>query len=386
MKTKNLSKKKSARKSLSNSRNPTFGAVSTINTAPVAIGNSMSGFATRTVVTRDGIRVIGRDFGFTVISTGTVTNWCIAGGVPTSPIAFTSSVLQNCARMYNRYKPRRLMFHYITSSATSQTGDVMFYLRKNEGSTMPQPTSSTFLNYVLSDSNTIIGPQWTNHTCTFDTNNCPWLSTDYGATSELNSYNQYDLFLYSKTSSANSPGYVVVDYEYEFKEIALNPRSGNLAEIAGAKAIWQPFSFSTTINATINVTSISGSLGGTTGVGGTTITAPSTNAGDVWEMCLDVTNSGLVNTTASNFAAAILSAGATSTSAGTTQSVIITDGMIVYAVDNGTNLIFYFTKDAAFSGWNPMVAGKTQNPYAETLRGVCRLVGSTRPLDLAYTQ
>lgn len=386
MKIKKTSKKNKVSRAISRPRNPTFGAVSTINTAPVAIGNSMSGFATKTIVTRDGVRVIGRDFGFTVLSTGTVTNCCIAGGVPTSPFAFTSSVLQNCARMYNRYKPRRLMFHYITSSATSQTGDVMFYLRKNEGSTLPQPTSSTFLNYVLSDSNTIIGPQWTNHTCTFDTNNSPWLSTDYGATSALDSYNQYDLFLYSKTSTSNSPGYVIVDYEFEFKEISLNPRSGNLAEIAGAKAVWQPFSFSTTVNATINTTTILGSLGDTSGIGGVTITPPNTNQGDVWECILDVTNSTFTNTTAANFAAAPLSAGSTGTTIATCQGVTLTDGMVVYMVDNGSNVVVYFSKDAAYTGWNPMLAGKTQNSYSEKLRGLCRLVGSVRPLDLAYTQ
>lgn len=388
MKNKKNQKKqvKRVKARLANPRNPTFGAVSTINTAPVAIGNSMSGFATKTVATKDGMRVIGRDFGFTVMSTGTVTNWVIAGGLPTSPFAFTSSVLQNCARMYNRYKPRRLVFHYITSSATSQTGDVMFYLRKNEGSTMPQPTSSTFLNYVLSDSNTVIGPQWTNHTCVFDTSQTTWLSTDYGATSELNSYNQYDLFIYSKTSSANSPGYVIVDYEYEFKEIALNPRAGNLAEISGAKAIWQPFVFNVTINATINVTTIKGTSQ-TNGIGGTTIAAVSTNQGDVWECILDVTNSTFTNTTSANFAAAAITAGATGTSNATCQPVTLTDGMVVYLVDDGTTgPVMYFTKDAAFAGWNPAMAGKTQNPYAETIRGIWRLVGSTRPLDLAYTQ
>ncbi len=369
---------------ISNTKNPTFGAVSTINTAPVAIGNSMTGFKTQTIASKDGIRVIGRDFGFTVVSTGTVTNWCIAGGMPTSPFSFTSSVLQNCARMYARYKPRRLIFHYITSSATSQTGDVMFYLRKNEGSTLPQPNSSTFLNYVLSDSNTVIGPQWTNHTCTFDTNNCPWLSTDYGATSELNSYNQYDLFLYSKTSSANSPGYIVVDYEYEFKEISLNPRAGNLAEISGAKALWQPCNFQATAALTTDSSSLYGSLGGTSGVGGTTITPPNTNQGDVWEFILDVTNSAFGSQTSANFARAIVGNGLTS-GTGQTQLVTLTDGMVIYAVDTGNNVVLYFTKDAAFASVTPMVAGSTAT-YNASLRGLCRLVGSVRPLDLAYLQ
>ncbi len=361
-----------------------FGAVSRISTAPVAIGNSMTGFDTKTITTRDGVKVIGRDFGFTAISTGTVTNWCLAGGLPTNPFCYTSSVLQNCARMYNRYKPRRLVFHYITSSATSQTGDVMFYLRKNEGSTMPQPTASTFLNYVLSDSNTVIGPQWTNHTATFDTNNCPWMSTDYGATSDLGTYNQYDLFLYSKTSASNSPGYIVVDYEFEFKEISIGPRSGNLAEIAGAKAIWQPVNFTVTAALTTDSSTFYGSFSGTTGVGSTTITPPSTNQGDVWEFILDVTNSSFGSQTAANAARAIVGNGLTS-GTGQTQLVTLTDGMVLYAVDTGVNVVLYFTKDAAFASTSPAVAGSTAT-YNTSLRGFCRLVGSVRPLDLAYLQ
>lgn len=363
---------------------PRFGPVSSIATAPVAIGNSLTGFKTVTVPTKEGMSVVGRDFAYTVSSTGSVTNWCLAGGCPTTPAAFSSGVLQNCGRMYNRYKPRKLTFHYITASATSQTGDVLFYLRKNEGSTMPNNTSTTFLNYVLSDSNTVIGPQWTNHTATFDTNNCPWMSTDYGATEALSTYNQYDLFLYSKTASANSPGYVIIDYVFEFKEIALNPRAGNLAEIAGSKAMWNPFAATFAMVATGSSTTIV-SAQGTTGVGGTTITALPTNNGDVWEVILDVTNSTFDTTVAGTFARAVLTAGATITGAAILQTITLTDGMVMYFVDNGANTTWYATRAAAFACTSPLIAAASVT-YAETLRGLARCVGSTRPIDLAYSQ
>lgn len=62
--------------------NPTFGPVSTISTAPVAIGNSMSGFKTQVLHTADGCRVIGRDYAFTPAATGNVTGWALTGGMP----------------------------------------------------------------------------------------------------------------------------------------------------------------------------------------------------------------------------------------------------------------------------------------------------------------
>jgi len=380
---KNAKKIAKMTRAISSGRNPTFGNVSTINTAPVAIGNSMRGLTARTVVTKDGMKVIGRDYCFTVASTGTVTNWILSGGCPLSPFSFASAVLQNCARMYARYKISSMTFHYITSSSTSQTGDVLFYLRKNEGQTMPQPTASTFLNYVLSDSNTVIGPQWTNHSATFDTRNTKWLSTDYGATSEIDTYNQYDFFLYSKTSAANSPGYLIVDYEYDFREISLNPRNGNISEVGGAKSMWTPASISVSGVKVGNTTPVQG-VSDTAWAGGVTISNITTSLGDVFEFVLDVTNSLFSATNAGTFANQVYT-NDTNLVTYKTLAFTLTDGMVFYLVDNGTNLTFYSNRDSAF-GNGPAILCSISATYAEKIRGYVKIIGSVRPTDLTYNQ
>jgi len=380
-----LQKPTSTHIALARPSNPTFGAVTRINTAPVAIGNSFNGMKTQTIQTKDGMRVIGRDYAFTVASTGSVTNWALAGGLPTNPLCFASSVLSNCARMYSRYKVKRLVVHYITSSSTSQTGDIMFYMRKAEFQMLPNNTASTFLNFVLSDSNTIIGPQWTNHSAQFDTTNSSWLSTDSGANSETQTTNQYDIFLYSKTASSNSPGYVLIDYEYEFKEISLLPRAGNLALTAGAKGMWQPRAISFTNASTIGVTNLYG-VSSTSGIGSTTIAAVPSDSGDIWEFVIDVTNSSFTTpNTSTLFMMNPLAAGASYANGPTDEAVTIADGMVIYVADGGTYYMCYLTKDAAYACSQPLVAGQTST-FSVILRGYSRCIGSNRASDLAYSQ
>jgi len=51
-------------------------AVSTINTAPVAIGNSIKGAKSIIQPSKNGgVRIIGRDFMFAPIGTGAVLGW-----------------------------------------------------------------------------------------------------------------------------------------------------------------------------------------------------------------------------------------------------------------------------------------------------------------------
>jgi hypothetical protein len=371
---------KAAPAKMSKPNNPAFGAVSTITTAPVAIGNSMRGMKTQVLHTADGCRVVGRDFAFSPNDSGTVTNWVLVGGIPLTPACLPSSVIRNVMNMYNRFKIRSITFHYITSSPTSTAGDVMFYVRRNEGSTMPGPTSSVFLPYILSDEFTVIGPQWTNHTLFVDTRTIPWLSTDYGATSELETYNRYDAFLYSKTGSGtDSPGYIIMDYDYEFREVAITPRVGQLSSFAGARARWSQIALSITINATAFSTVVVGSSV-TTGIGGTTIGSFSSQGGLLYELVLDVTNSTFTNTNATNIFAETVASGTTAADA------TITDGNILYLVDNGSGFTFYWDKDSAYARNAPVLAGKTQNPYAETIRGFAKVVGNLYNSFAAFSQ
>ena len=97
----------------------------------------------------------------------------------------------------------------------------MFYYERDPSSPMADYTSSNFLPFVLSDPNTVIGPQWTNHSMLVNPT-ADWKTTLFGNQVDLEEQTAGSLFLFSKTSSANSPGYILIDYDISFKELAVN--------------------------------------------------------------------------------------------------------------------------------------------------------------------
>ncbi len=226
-KTKNqVRKRRTTNRGLSRPANPTFGAVSTINTAPVAIGNSMRGTRAQVVhTTRDQVRVVGRDFAATTANTGTVTTWLPAAGIPLTPVCFISSTLRNYCQMYSKFKFNKVRIHYITSSPTSSSGDIMFQYNANRSDPHPNYNSTAFLPYALSKPETIIGPQWTNHTFEFVPKG-PKKIIDIANGIDIDQRAQGEIMFYSKTSSTDSPGYLLIDYDVTFYEMAVNPKTG----------------------------------------------------------------------------------------------------------------------------------------------------------------
>nr|UHS71963.1 MAG: hypothetical protein 3 [Tombusviridae sp.] len=224
-----MAKKQMVRKMAKRSRpKGGFGAVSTINTAPVSVGNSVRGSAPRVTQTTDGARVVGRDFAFALSATAAPVNgWELIGGMPITPCCLPSSILRNYCQMFNKFKVNSFTAHYITSSPTSQAGDVLFYYEKDRLAPMPDYSNSSFLPYALSDPHTVIGPQWTNHSATIKPTK-DWKTTLYGNQSDLNEDAEGTLFFFSKTNAANSPGYLLIDYDIQFKELSVNPRAGSL--------------------------------------------------------------------------------------------------------------------------------------------------------------
>jgi hypothetical protein len=276
-------------------QNSSFGPVSTVNTAPVAIGNSIRGSKARVVNTASGARVVGRDFAFAVASTSaSITNWELVGGMPLTPCVLPSSILRNYAQMYANFKVHKMVVHYITSSPTSQAGDIMFYYERDRKSPSPDYSSSSFLPFVLSDPNTIIGPQWTNHSLIVDPVQ-EWKSTAFGLNADLNEDAPGAVFLYSKTNSTNSPGYVLIDYDISFKEMSVNPRAGTLPVSRGQCNVISVGKTATTVvgaNTTISILGLQGN-----GLNGSLTTLPAgTVAGDIFKFVISAAASITNNT------------------------------------------------------------------------------------------
>jgi len=353
-----------------------FGAVSSINTAPVAIGNSIRGARSQTFPTKNGVRVIGRDFMFSAVGSGSITTWTLVGGTPLTPVSFGDSIVRQYMQMYQKYRRKRCIVHYITSSSTASTGDVLFYHSKNRDSVFLNQTSAQFLPFVISDPDTVLGPQWVNHSADLTVQGS-WKSTDYGMSDAPNDYSDGDVFLLSKTSTTDSPGYVVFDYEIEFAEMQITPR---LLALPLPRAQW----FNTTIGANGNVTAgnpVYYSIAGNN-ISGTAATAPTgITAGDIYKVILDITNSTGTYTggsyTNSTFAAV--------KSNGGNNSLVLVDGSTIYATYNAdATFLLWPSATAAYAAGNDYLVYNTSITAVTTVRLTCwlSLVGSISNLNI----
>lgn len=333
----------------------TFGPVSVINSAPVSVGNSVRGSKPRVSQTTNGARVVGRDFAFALSATAaSVTNFELIGGMPITPCALPSSVLRNYCQMFQNFKVNRIVVHYITSSPTSQAGDILFYYERNALAPMCDYSNSSFLPFVLSDENTVIGPQWTNHSMLIKPIS-DWKTTLYGNQSDISEDKAGTIFMFSKTNAANSPGYVLIDYDISFKELSVNPRAGTLP-IARAQST---FVCLTSTGSTTQGTNVGWSVTSGKTIANVTSAAPTgQTAGDVYKAVLQITASTQVN--------AAWTGTPTVTTAnlfqfGDDSTVTVDDGFTCYArwAAGGNVYILYATLEGAVTDTFRLEAGVT---------------------------
>jgi hypothetical protein len=270
--------------------------VTSITTAPVAIGNSISGSTALTLPLKNGNRAVGRDFAFSIkASVAAANDWTLVGGFPVTPSCLQASVLRSYAQMYSKFKVNRLHVHYITSSPTSQAGDIVLYYERDRMGPMVDSTNQGFLPFMLSDSHTILGPQWQNHTMVV-TPSDGFNNTDYGVNSDLNEDSCGSVFVFSKTNAASSPGYVIIDYDISFTELCINPRAGILP-ISRAK--WFSSCIGKTAVAVTAGTTVFEPVIQGVDISGVNAAGPTgLAAGDIYKIIIDVTNSTVSGTNA----------------------------------------------------------------------------------------
>lgn len=352
---KNKISKNTTRK-IKSAKIPRMGAVATIDTAPVSIGNSIRGSAMQSQRAANGARVMGRDFCFSAVGTGSIATWVENGGTPLTPAAFVDSKIRSYLQLYQKYRWRRCTVHYITSSSTSTTGDVLFYYNKNRDSVFLNQTSNLLLPFVMSDPSTVLGPQWVNHSAELQITGT-WKSTDYGMTNDINEYADGEIFLLSKTgsTSTDSPGYVLMDYEIEFAQEQVSPRllTLPLARIQYTNVPWGLASNVTAGNQ-VQLTIKGNNIGGVVG------TLPADwEKGDIFKIHMDITNSVFTTGTASTLFS--VQTGPTNFSA-----LNLTDGFTCYAVVESTSpsaLNLYPNSASAFD------AGAGSFAYQNTIVG-----------------
>lgn len=364
------------------SRSEGLAAISTINTAPVAIGNSITGHASKEYHTSTGVRVVGRDFMFQAQPTAVGNNgWTVVGGVPLTPAAFVDSCISAYARMYAKFRFRQVIVHYITSSSTASTGDVVLYYQKDRASVMLNTSSNNLLAMVLSDDSTVLGPQWLNHSVKLQMDGKSWKYVDYGMHTGVNDYSTGDLFLLSKTVTTDSPGYVLFDFDIEFSERQIQPR---LLTFPMQRIFWWPVCLSRTNVAvsTNDVAYLKCDEGN--GINGIVNPVPTGSLeGDVFKIFFDLTNSlaksgnpaAWTNCTAANLLKINFG--------GNNQNLTIQDGMTMYAMYlGGESWYLYTNPEGPFSGANPDICWQVQATVTFTLCGWVSYIGSVNSTEL----
>jgi len=239
-------------------------------------------------------------------------------------------------------------FHYITTASTSETGSVMFYINKDRVGPGLTTSFSNFLPVVLSDHNTLIGPLWKNSTASFFPEPI-WMPTDVGLGEDLRVQAAGELFVFTRTSVTDSPGYVLIDYDISFRNMQVNPRSLTLplSRMKYTQVLATVPSAAYTAGNAGFFTFASGSL-----MDGVTASVPPTGAtvGDVYKVVLNLTNATFTNCNASNLVV-------TSLIGGNSGGITLTDGFTLYCVYAATNKFYMTTNynaaeaDGATIGW-----------------------------------
>lgn len=372
-------KKKAATPPTENMEKP-FGPVGRLATAPVNIGTTIRSVPVKTNVLRDGVVVTGRDFIGSIMGVSTTyNNWVFSGGFPVTPAALTASALKGFFLTYQVFKVRKLDLHYISSSPTSASGDIMLMHHDNRAGPYVDHTSSNFMSYVLSSPSAVLGPQWLNKSVTvLGTDSYGWLGTDIYNSEDVQHQAAGEVLVYTKNttngSQADSPGYLLIDYEIEFMKKMVNPRSVTLPSSLGK--IW-------VTSATVNAAAVTGAqvllfnFGGTT-YDGTTGTAPPGIAnGDIFKVGCDTSLSASWTNVSVNTLAIFTASRNDAGVAVNSEQLVFKTGMTLYAVydSGGGNLIMFANYDSALAG-NALRYG-TNATVTWTMPFWMSLVGST---------
>lgn len=337
--------------------------------APVALGATISG--TRTLVTKvgKGHKLRGREFLTSAYGTGNITTWTMCAGIPLTPVVFVDSMLQQYGKMYSYFRWTKLAVHYVTTSPTSSNGSIMIYYNKDRASTYLNQSSSNLLPFVLSDPHTSISPQWQNMTVVLETDD-EWKRLDYGKTDDVSHFASGEIFLLSKTSTTESPGYLLMSYEIELKDENLTPR---LLLWPQPTISYVPYTFawpSVIAGASVTLASLTSS----TQIG--TNTSRLVNGG-VYKLIIDVSNSST-----SGVSPAVDWSNLWKLNAPSSTSVPLIDGSTLYAtMKDSTNLLVYPNVESAFLMANYLLwissQGSVTNAFLQVWVSLVGFVGGS---------
>jgi hypothetical protein len=305
--------------------------------APVSIGTSIKATKPVTRAVQDGLIVSGREFLVSVYESSN-TNWQLSACAPLHPMFYPASVMGSLARTYQKYRFNRVTVHFITRQPTSVTGEVALVYSSQVTEPAENGASANFLPRVMTRGNAILGPIWQCHSIEIDCDSTfrlidPFISPD------ITEHIFGEVQAYTLSSVTDTAGYLLIDYDIQFKTTMFTPHSTILPLTTGPGAQYALTDVTTTPTALSAVT-----------LTNTTVLTPVN--GTVWKMIINADES--TPATGTTLANAWITANQFALTTTTTGSGVlnytIADGNVIYVVDQGNNLYCYISLESAIAG------------------------------------
>jgi len=274
------------------------------------------------------------------------------------------------ARAYAKYRWKRVVVHFVTRQPTSVTGEIALVWSGNALEPAENGASGTFLARVMSRGNAILGPIWTNHSMEVpcDSN---WRLVDPLTSGAFADNVMGEVQAYTLAGVTDTAGYLLVDYELEFKDTMFTPHSSLLPVSSGAGQ-----------QATLVDTSATPTANNAVIVGGGGVVTTTSN-GAIWKIIItaDASTPATGTTLANAWNIGISYNSSTTAETTVTLNTPISDGMTVYgAVLSTTQVALYSTLEGAIAGSaSSQLFYRTTGASAASWSTVCYLV--RLPLD-----
>jgi hypothetical protein len=311
-----------------------------IEKPPVTIGTSMVAVKPTSSSTKDGVIVSGREFGSAVYEYNQSSTWQVGAMIPLHPMYFASSVIGNVGRGYERYRWRKLVFHFVTRQPTSVTGEIVITHSEQLLEPCENGAASTFLPRAMTRGNAVIGPLWTNHSLTIQCDDVYRLIDPF-INADIDEHVLGEVVAYTLAAVGDTAGYLVMDYTIEFKHTMYSPHSTflPLASGGGAQYTLLDSSSSPTAGNAVILTnsSMSGAVNGT-----------------IWKVTLNLASSTLATGTTNTNAWKLITQSATAVGlagVGTATNVFgMQEGTTFYVLVMASQLFVYGSMEAAIAG------------------------------------
>jgi hypothetical protein len=312
-------------------------ASASITTAPVSIGTTVVATKPMTISTREGIRVVGREFLCNVYESSN-SNWQLSALAPLHPAFYVGSTMGQLARAYQYYRFGAVRIHFVTRQPTSVTGEIALCYSATLTEPAENGASSTFVARVMTRGDAILGPLWTNHVIEVPCDD-KWRLVDAFSQPDISLNIMGEVQAYTLSGVTDTAGYLLIDYALDFKTTMFAPHSTNIPISSGPGASYTLTDTSTTPTQNSAVQMSNSTLTGF-------------NNGTVIKLVCDADESTpSTGTTLANAWATSVERNTTTTTASVvTSGLVIADGLTIYGVVIGTSIYLYSTYEQAVSG------------------------------------